>query len=79
MQSNIVRITQMRLQSKRRGVGDAEGVVPYGAVGKFLWLLSHVVIVACFFDGRTMFAPTIRYADNHKVQNAIEYIKYQKG
>jgi len=26
-----------------------------------------------------MFAPTIRYADNNKVQNAIEYIKYQKG
>jgi len=69
----------MRLQSKRRGVRDAEGVVPYGAVGKFLWLLSHVVIVACSFDGQTMFAPTIRYADNNKVQNAIEYIKYQKG
>ena len=69
----------MRSQSKRRGVRDAEGVVPYGAVGKFSWLLSHVVIVACSFDRRTMFAPTIRCADNHKVQNAIEYIKYQKG
>ena len=48
----------MRLQSIRRGVRDAEGVVPYRAVGKFSWLLSHVVIVACSFDGRTMFAPT---------------------
>ena len=76
---NIMWITQMRLQSIRRGVRDAEGVVPYRAVGKFSWLLSHVVIVACSFDGRTMFAPTIRYADNNKVQNAIEYIKYQKG
>ncbi|WP_443713464.1 hypothetical protein, partial [Ruminococcus sp.] len=32
---------------------------PTGAVGKVLLLSNHVVIVTCFFDGRTVFAPTV--------------------